>query len=823
MLEAVVQDVRIAVRILRKSPVFTATAALSLAIGIGANTAIFSLVNALLFKSRPGITGSDRLVDVGRTQRGRGFDTTSYPNYVDLRDGVTSLSGLAAYRIEPVPMGLRDPSSERGDAERVYLMTVSENFFTVLGTRPIVGRLFARGDDAAGRVQPTIVLSHAFWDRKYQRDPAIVGRAVIVNGVETTVVGVAEPGFHGTTFISPDGWVPVGSHPVFNPARGPGPDMLSGRQYVWLVLVGRLKEGASLSETQAQLATIGSQLAASYPESNKGMNWTASPSGLVPVPARGPLRAFLALLVAIVGLVLMIACINLAGVLLARGAHRRREVALRLAVGAGRGRLIRQLVTETLLIFAIGCAGGLLLSYWLTGLLAAAPAGLPFPVALDLGPDPLVVLFAAALTLVSGVLSGLVPALQAARTDLVSALKDEAGGVLLRRLRLRGALLVGQIALSCLLFLSAALLTRSLAAASRIDPGFDPAGVDLIALDLTMGGHRGSAGLDFAERLLARVRGIAGVVDASLTRVVPLSGTGMGLGGLYLPGRRSEHDLLEADWNVVADRYFETLRIPIVRGRAFTAADREGAPRVAIVNETLAQAAWPGEDPIGQRLVNTDGPDEDVELVVVGVTRNGKYRSVGEDPRGFIFVPFAQRFDARVSLVVRSASGGSVTPAVRRAVHELDPNLPLIRAERLEDAIGIGLYPQRVAARLAAALGFIGLLLAALGIYGVTAFSVAQRTREIGVRVALGAARGQVLRLVLRHGLRLAIIGVGVGLALGFAVSRLLSSLLVGLSANDPLTFAGVALVFCGIAALASYVPARAALRIDPLRALRVD
>jgi predicted permease len=817
MFESVRQDIRIAARLLRKSPVFTLTAALSIAIGIGANTAIFSLVNALLFKGRPGLAEPGRLVDVGRTQSGGGFDNTSYPNYRDLRDQVQAFQDLAAFRLEPVAMGLRDEAA-RGDAERVYVATVTGNFFDVLGSRAAAGRLLSEEDDRRGNERVTVVLSEGYWLRKYGRDPGAIGRRVVLNGVDAAIVGVAERGFRGTSFVAPDAWIAAGTVPLLN--RGRSNRLLEERRAVWLLLVGRLASGATLGQANAQLGAVASRLEQAHPDSNKNMGWRAVPSSRLPQPAQAPVLGFLGVLMVIVALVLAIACANLAGVLLARAVTRRRELTVRLAIGASRGRLARQLITETLLIFALGCAGGLLISQWLVQGLEAAWSAVPFPLELDVRPDGRVLLFAIGVTLASGILSGLVPALHAVRTDLAAGLKDEAAGFGMRRLRLRGALLVAQVALSCLLFFTAAMFARSLQHASRIDPGFDARNVEVVTLDFAMGGYRDEAGVAVGERLLDRARQIPGVTSAALTRVVSLTGHGFGLGSLHRPGHAEQ--AFGPDWNIVSPDYFETLRIAILRGRPFTTADRPGAPRAIIVNETVAARLWPGEDPIGQRLVN-GGPDGELELTVVGVARNGMYRYLGEAPRDAVYVPFAQSFHEEMSLLVRSADARAAAPALRAAVRELDPNLPVIRVERLEQATAIGLIPHRIAAALAGALGLIGLLLAAVGIYGVTAFAVANRTREIGVRVALGAARAQVLRLVLSQGLALAAAGTGIGIVLGLGSAFLLSRFLFGVAPTDLVTIGVAALVFVSVSAVASYVPARAASTIDPLIALRAE
>jgi predicted permease len=464
----------------------------------------------------------------------------------------------------------------------------------------------------------------------------------------------------------------------------------------------------------------------------------------------------------------------------------------------------------------------LLLSSWLTQILANLTNALPVPVALDLAPDSRVLIFALGITLISGLLSGLVPALHASRTDLVSALKQDVGAQGFRRQRLRAGLLVGQVALSCVLFLAAMLFARSLQEAGRIDQGFDASNVDVAALDFAMGGYRGADAVRFGDQFLQRTRQLPGVEAAALTRMIPLSGGGMGLGLLAKVGHDPEKENLDADWDVITPGYFRTLKIPIVAGRDFTAADRQGAPSVAIVNETFAARVWPGESAVGQRLVR-ETPEGRSELTVVGVVRNGKYRFLGEAPLAYIYVPHAQEPMLDMKLVVKSAGRTSALPALRSALHELDPNLPIIKAQSLAEAVSVALLPQRVASRLAGSLGMLGLLLAAFGIYGVTAFAVAQRTREIGVRMALGAPQGQVLKLILKQGLGLTVLGVAIGLVAGALAARLMSSLLFGLGADDPLTFATVAVVFVGIAGLASYLPGRTAMKIDPLKALRVD
>jgi putative ABC transport system permease protein len=510
--------------------------------------------------------------------------------------------------------------------------------------------------------------------------------------------------------------------------------------------------------------------------------------------------------------------------MLARAAVRRREIAVRLAIGAGRARLIRHLLTESLIVFAAGGVAGVILSRWLTSILLALLPQLPVPIALDIPTDWRVMGFAIVLCLGAAVLSGLAPALQASKANLVPALKTEGldGGP--SRLRLRNAFVIGQITMSLLLVIVAGLFTRALQHAASIEPGFDQNQVDVVSLDLSIAGLNEDTGAPFVRGLLERVRTLPGIDAATAAVDLPLDGGRMGLGRLRLPGSTATNgrDEIAADWNVVDLDYFKTMKIGLIGGRDFRESDTRTSPRVAIVNEALARRAWPGEDPIGRRLI-VSNPDSTHEISVVGVAADAKLVSLGGTVEPFVYVPFAQQHMARLSLLVKTAIATSAIPQVRALLREISPNLPVSEALPLREVTAIGLVPQRIVGSVAGTLGIVGLVLAAIGIYGVTSYSVSHRTREIGIRVALGADRGRVLRLVLRQGLILAGIGVAIGVVLAALGSTLVESLLYGVRGLDPVTFVGACLLFAVVTLAATYIPARRAARIDPMTALRSE
>jgi predicted permease len=824
MLDGCLADVRYATRLLRRDPLFALTATLSLAIGIGANTTIFTIANALLFKPPSGVADSSRLVDIGRSQNGEGFDNSSYPNYLDIRSRTTTLSGVYAYRFGAEPMSL----GGRDGAERIYGDMVSTNYFTVLGTRALVGRLFEVGDSEQAGASPIAVLSHQFWKRRFNGDPAVVGQTLTLNGRPFSVVGIAPEGFHGTTVMTSDVWLPISMVGEVSPRRSLS--ILTSREAVWLIMGGRLKPGVSVAQARAELAGIGRALEQEFPEANRGKAIRVAPTS--PIPGNGaPVAAFLGVLLGIVGLVLAIACANVAGILLARATARRQEIAVRLAIGAGRWRLVRQMLVESMLLFLAGGVAGLALARVMTTLLVSLLPTLPIPVGVTLALDSRAVGFTLGLSLIAAVLSGLAPALHVSRAAVVSALKADARGGPERQ-RLRNVFVVAQVAFSIMLVIGAGLFVRALQRAAEIDPGFDPRGLELAALDLSLGNYTAETGPQFASQVIERVRQVPGVESAALAAMVPLGLGGLGLGGLAVPGAPTEQGrrFVEADWNVVTPGYFHTMRMKLATGRDFTDGDRDGAAPVVIVNETAAKRFWPGvpaEDVVGRALLQQTGTagaqDATRTLTVVAVARDSKYRSLGEDPRPFVYVPIAQQYMPRTTIVARSTNGQRLAAEIRGLLASMNPNLPIVAALTFDDYASFGLVPQRVAASVSGSLGVVGLLLAAIGIYAVTAFMVTSRGREIGIRMALGAQQSDAVRMVLRQGMLLTAVGSAIGLALAAAVSRLLASLLFGVSAADPLAYGGAALLFGVVGLIACYVPARRATRINPIEALRCD
>ena len=815
MFDLLRQDVRYAIRALGRSPLFAIVAVLSIAVGVGATTAIVTLANTLLLRPPPGVGHPERVVSLGRTQDGRGFDNFSYPNFVDYRASARSLSGLAALRLESHPVSLAGP----GGGEAIQMGAASGNFFAVLEARPALGRFFTMDEDRAPGANPVVVLSHRFWGRRFEGDSSIVGKSVVLNGTPFTVLGVAAERFQGPFVVAPDVWVPLAAAALL----GLPTSIFQSRESVWIMGIGRLAPNVGIGQAQAELSGIAARLATQYPTENKGQGLAVTQASLFPGDLRPMVAAFMAMLLAIAGLVLLIASTNVAGMLLARASARRREIAVRLALGASRQQLVMQLVVESLLVFAVAGASGLLLAKWMVSALMALVPRLPVPLYVDPQLDWRVLTFALVLSLVTGLVAGVVPALQSTRPDLVPALKSDTGGTATRqRLRLRSGLLVAQIAFSMLLLVVGGLFARTLTRARSIDPGFDARGVYIASLDLGLANLDETAGTRVAATLLERARAIPGVRSAALSAMLPLDGGGMGLGTIKVAGREppgGQDEGWREDWNVVTPGYFATMGIPLVRGRDFAESDRVGAGDVAILNEAFAAALFPGQDAVGRTLTT-----DDRVVTVIGVARNAKYRSLGEPQRNFIYVPFAQRYLGRTSLLVKTTTPGAVTSIaspIRRLVQEVDARLPVLRQQTMEEQTATSLFPQRVALYVSGGLGTVALLLALLGIYGVTAFSVSQRTREIGLRVALGAQRSHVLGLVLRQGVVLAVVGVVVGSLAAFGATRLIASLLYGVPPTDVVAFGGAAVALGLAAVVASWVPARRAAGVDPIVALR--
>ena len=816
------RDLGHAARLLRRNPVLTITATLSLAIGIGANTTIFTVANALLFQPPPGVVEASRLVDIGSTRSGAGFGPSSYPNYLDMRQRATTVAGMYAYSRFPQPMSVGDADGVAADS--IFGSVVTVNYFAVLGALPAAGRLFDTGDSDRPGVSPVVVLSHLFWTRRFDKDPAIVGRTLTLNGHPFTVVGVASEGFHGTGVRALDVWVPMG---MVASVTAQGTSTFTDRAARRFLIGGRLKPGVSIAQAAAELEIIGQTLEREFPEQNRqtGLRLLA----FSPVPGNGgPIIAFLTLIMAIVSLVLIIACANVAGVLLARATARRKEMALRLAIGAGRSRLIRQLLTETVLLFALGGTTGLLLARAMTSVLVSRLPTLPFPVSLSLTLDDRVIAFTVGLSLLAALLSGLAPALDASKTDVISGLRNDT--TLVGRVRLRHAFVIGQVALSIVLIIGAGLFVRALQRSASIDPGFDRRGVELMSIDLTQGGLTSVTGPPFVRDLVDRVRQLSGVETVTIASGLP-GGFEVWRQALSVPDGSSPGTpaFVTVEWNVVEPGYFATLRTPIAAGRDFTAADRKGTQPVAIVSEAAARQFWPGQDAVGKYLLQPtwgpQGPTSPMRiLLIVGVARDIQSSSVIDGvARAWVYVPFQQQYVPNITIVARTTRGQRIVKEVRPLLASMNPNLPIVTAQTLDESVALGMAPQRVAASVAGSLGSVGLLLTSIGIYGVMAYSVTRRTREIGIRMALGARRGDVVKMVLRDGLTLTLIGSAIGIAIAAGVSRMLAAFLFGIPPTDPLTFAGTIALFAGVGLAACYVPVRRATHIDPTQALRCE
>jgi predicted permease len=813
--DALLQDLRQALRQVRLRPVFALVAALSLAIGVGANTAIFSAVSALLLRPVPGVAAPDRVVEVGRSTGGRGFDTFAYPDYEDLSAQVSAFQVSAAYEFGEFAM------SRGGEGERITGMGVSPAYFDVMGVRASMGRFFTSEEDAPGAAPAVAVVDHRFWTEVLGGDPGVLGATIRVNRVPFTVVGVAPPDFHGHTVgFQPDVYLPIRAMPLVQDGR----DEFANRRASWHMMVARLAPGSDLEDADAQVKGVYARLAEAYPESNRDRSGSVVPLGLVPGAGRAGVAAFLFVLLGMVGLVLVVTCANVAGMFIARAASREKEIAVRLALGSGRRRLVRQLLVESLVIFVLGGAVGGVVGAWLLGLVPIGRLPVSIPIRVDLAPDLRVLFFGLGLTLVTGLLFGLLPALQATRVDLTNSLRADGSGRAGAG-RLRRVFVTGQVGFSLVLLMAGGLFLRSLQRAAAVDTGFDPSDGYLAEIDLGLEGYDRDRGLVFQRELLARLRALPGVRDAALSIDLPLDlgshGTSAYAEGWSGPDGRES---LGVDFNRVSAGYFETLSIPVLQGREFSSEDGAGSEPVVVVSRTFASTVWPGESVLGRRVrVSLPGIDEEWRAVV-GVVGDVKNQILTETPEPFVYLPLEQTYDPGTYVVVKARGGMTqVAPALRRAVLEGDGSLSVTPVVSLGRYTGIGILPQRIAASITAVLGVLAVLLAGVGIYGVVAVAVSQRTREVGVRMALGAGRGRVLRLILGGGLRLALPGLILGGLASLVVGRLLSFLLLGLSPVDPVALIGVSCALLLVVLVASAVPARRAAAVHPAEALRSE
>jgi predicted permease len=820
-METLWQDTRYALRTIGRNPGFAAVAIVSLALGVGANTTIFTLINAALLAPLPVERPSDlaAVYTLDQATIG-GFGNQgpmSYLNFKDFRERNRSFADMAAYSF-PSPVSVTPATAP----QQAFAELVTGNYFSLLGVKAAKGRVFTLTEDLTPGAAPLIVISYGFWQRRLGGDPAAVGKVMPLNGTPFTIIGVTPEGFKGiNSLISPDMWVPSMMYAQMLPSQLR--PWIDERRALLFFVAGRLTPGVTIRQAEGELKSIASALEREYPAPNKGRSVTLRP--LVEATIFPGIRDIFilggAVLMTVVGLVLLIACSNVANLLMARASARSQEIAVRIAVGASRARLFRQLLTESLVL---ALAGGLLG----VGVAVAARDGIwslrpPFLAQnfVDLTIDGRVLAFTAIVSLATGLVFGALPAVRASRPDIVDALKEETrgAGTGRRRTTLSRALVVVQVALSVVALVAAGLFLRSLGHASRIDPGFDVEHVAAVNVNAGQGGYSGERARQFFRTVHDRAGATSGVQSAAWASAAPL--TGSLLKTIIKEGENPESTTARvlATAVVTTPGYFQTLGIPLLRGRDFADVDRDQGLRVAIVNQTLADRIWPGDDPVGKRFrFFTDAGYRQV----IGVAKTSKYQTLGEDPQPAAYTPLDQDFsDAMILFVRTTGDPAAALGTVQREIRALDGNVPLQNPFTMREILEQSLWPARLAAILLGTVGALALTLASIGLYGVMAYSVAQRTREIGVRMAMGADRASVLTMVLRQAMMLVVIGLTIGIGAALALARVVTRLLFGMSALDPLTFTGVCVLLSAVAMLASAVPAWRASRLDPIKALR--
>jgi len=826
VLENLIADVRFALRWLRRSPGFTAVAIVSLAIGIGFNTALFTIVDAVVFRPLP-VAQPDRLAEIYTTSPdGDLYATSSYPDYLDFKAQSHTFSDIIGY--SPIIAAVAS-----GDRPRMALgEVVTGNYFQVLGLRAQIGRTLVPDDDRRG-ADRAVVLSHALWVRDYGSNTGVVGQTVRIHNQPYTIVGVAEKSYTGMVpMLSAALWIPMAyvddGEPggIISIVPSPtGNTRLERRGTRWMFLKGRLKDGETIAQAQADLQVVAGQLTTAYPATNKDRKVAVLPRVHIHPDADRTLLPIAIGLMVVVGLVLLVACANVASMLLARAAGRQKEIGIRLAIGASRGRLTAQLLTESLVMALLGAAVGIGLAWTLMQLALAIKLPIPFPLAFSLRIDGRVLLFTVGVTMVASVIAGLAPALKSTRPNLVSELKGDstAASVGSRRWTLRDGLVVLQIAVTMVLLVASGLLTRSLLAAQKIGLGFEPQGIALVSAELSLIGYDDARGSKLFEQAAERIRAISGVEAAAIAERTPFS-INYNRNNVFIPGRHQPGDLkgFVVDSTRVSPEYFATLAVPIVQGRNFMATDTPKAPQVVIVNETFARKFWPNENVLGKtfRVRSQDGP----EYQIVGVSADYKVSTPGEQSTPYIHYAYSQNPTAGEALIARTRGNAEMLlAAIRRELLALDPNIVLLDNQTMTAQVDMTLMPAKLGAVGISGVGFVAMALAAIGLYGVIAYSVSRRTREIGIRMALGAGRAAVVGLVMRQGLALTAVGVVIGTLLSALAAKAVSGALYGIGYLDPVTWIGAIVTLFGVAALANAVPARRAAIVDPSAALRAE
>ncbi|MGO9778027.1 MAG: ABC transporter permease [Terracidiphilus sp.] len=813
MLQSTFQDLRYALRQLRKSPGFAALVVGTLALGIAANSTVFSWINSTLFNPIPGVRGTGKMITLQRGERSEhATPPFSYLDYVDLRDGSKTLTGLLAYHDDFVAI------TGDGRPQRIYAALTSANYFEVLGIKPILGRtLFSsQANERAGSADA--VLGYDLWQSRFSGDPAIVGKTMQINLHTYTIVGVVPRGFQGCkSGLRTELWIPLGmDRQIWGSSR------IGDRGVSWLNVLGVMRPGIDHRQVENEFNLMMQRIADAYPVSHQGNNLISTdPLWRSPFGANVYLYGTLSILVALAAVLLLLACANVANLLLVHSVSRRREYAIRLSMGAKRWRLVRQLMVENLLLAMAGGGVALAITFWTARSLGYFLTGSSLPISINGSVDGTVTLVTFLVAALTSVVAGVVPALRASALSPATVLKDEAlntsGG--LHKSRLASGLVVLQVALSLTLLVCAGLFVRSLNKAQDSNLGFDANHVYLASFDLDPLGYTDAKALELDRQILARVKALPGVESATLADFSPLSFSIHSEGVMpegYIP---RPHESIEADRGIVGPGYLETLRTPLIAGRDFTDADNESTQPVAIVNQAFVNRYWPGQDAIGKR-VQIAGQWR----TVAGMAANGKYRRLTYDAAPLVLVPLAQRYEDLLTLHVRVIGNPTAyASSIDQAVHDLSPELPLFNVTTLKNNMRIGNVFERIVVVFAGSFGLLALFLAAVGIYGVVSYSTRQRTHEIGIRMALGAARGDVFRQILRQGLRLTLIGLTAGIAVSLAFTRLLRGLLFGVGSADWITFASVSILLSVVALLACYVPARRAASIEPMQALRAE
>jgi predicted permease len=812
------QDLTFGMRMLRKNLGFTAVAVLTLGLGIGANTALFSIVDWLLLRPLP-IAQPEQLTNLTFEQKGQFSNGFSYPDYLDIRNGTSEMySDVAGYDI-----GM-DGITADGKTQPIQIGYVTGNFFQMCGIRPLLGRFILPSEGAVQGADPVLVLSYSYWTSRFGADPNVVGKKVAVDGTPATIVGVAPKGFHGViNLFDTQGYMPTG---MKSPMFGMATDFLTNRSARSMLIMARLRSGATLEQARAALRVIGDRLSKQYPDVDGGMQlkaWNVGPMGPASGPGQTGLEAVAGLFLGLALLVLVLACLNVANMLLVRATARQREMAIRTALGAARGRLIRQLLAESALLAACGCAAGIFFGVAASRGISSLNLHTSLPIILDFQFDWRVFAYAFGVTALTGILAGLVPALRASRANLADMLHDASRGSSAGRQRLRAALVAAQVAGSMMLLVIAGLFTRSLAKAQFTDLGFDPTHVLNFTIDPHEIGYNEAQGREFFKQLLPRIESLPGVKAASVAATVPGGEIELG-SSLDIEGRAVEpgRPKPDAGFNYVTPHYFETMGIPVLRGRAFTDADEQNSQFVALIDERMASSFWPNQDPIGRRFTTKDDPKH--SIAVIGVVRNTQSARLTDQNTPFFFAPLSQHYISFVTLQVRAfGAPESVATPVIQAAQSIAPTMPVYNVQTMTQALnGIGgIFLFKLGAGIAASLGILGLALATIGLYGVVSFAATQRTREIGIRMALGARPSAVLAMICQRGLVIIAIGLAIGAALALAVGRLIGSLLIGVSGTDPLTYIAVAFTLALVGSAASYIPALRASRVDPIIALR--